>query len=349
MSEAGVSEDGVSEAAAREPVVRPLPGAGLVVRAGRLFAVCEPAGSEELLALVARVAADGGDGEELTRHVAGLLPDGELSCAVAGPAGDSVAVFVCGHGTAEVDDRFRVSGPRPVRHVVAGPAGTLRLTLPGAGAPHPLARLDAGVVGAAGLLVELARTPEPPAPPQPAPFQSVLLLPGHAPAPRAEPPAAATQPLVEGVDCKNGHFNDPALRFCQLCGIAMLQMTHVTRLGPRPPLGILLLDNGMTLRADADYVVGREPEHDPDVAAGRARPLRIGDSHGGISRRHLRIRLAGWSVQVLDLGSANGTFVQEPGAQEAPPVPAGRAVTIRPGAKVIFGRRWLRYESHRNP
>ncbi|GAB3829556.1 FHA domain-containing protein [Dactylosporangium cerinum] len=162
-------------------------------------------------------------------------------------------------------------------------------------------------------------------------------------------PAAATQPLVEGVDCKNGHFNDPAVRFCQLCGIAMLQVTHVTRLGPRPPLGVLLLDNGMTLRADADYVVGREPERDADVAAGRARPLRIADSHGGISRRHLRIRLSGWQVQVLDLGSANGTFVQEPGAQEAPPVPPAQPVTIRPGTKVIFGRRWLRYESHRNP
>lgn len=337
-----------------EPIVRPLPGAGLVARAGRLFAVCEPAGSEELLALLARVAADGGDGEELTRHVAALLPGGELSCAVGGPAaGDGVAVFVCGHGVAEVDDRVRLSGPEPVRHVVAGPVGTLRLTLPGAGTPHPLARLDAGVVGAAGLSVELTGTPQAPARRNPAPFQSVLLLPGHAPAPQPEAapeaPAAATQPLVEGVDCKNGHFNDPAVRFCQLCGIAMLQVTHVTRLGPRPPLGILLLDNGMTLRADADYVVGREPEQDPDVAAGRARPLRIADSHGGISRRHLRIRLSGWTVQVQDLGSANGTFVQEPGAREAPPVPPGQPVTVRPGAKVIFGRRWLRYESHRNP
>ncbi|MFC4039295.1 FHA domain-containing protein [Dactylosporangium siamense] len=332
-----------------EPVVQPLPGAGLVMRAGRLFAVCEPAGSEELLALVARVAADGGDGEELTRHAAALLPAGELSCAVGGPAGrGGVEVVDCGHGAAEVDGRVRMSGPEPVRHVVAGPVGTLRLALPGAGTPHPLASLDAGVVGAAGLTIRFSRPPQTQAP-KPAAFQSVLLLPGHAPAPPPDAAAAATQPLVEGVDCKNGHFNDPAVRFCQLCGIAMLQVTHVTRLGPRPPLGILLLDNGMTLRADADYVVGREPERDADVAAGQARPLRIADSHGGISRRHLRIRLTGWHVQVLDLGSANGTFVQEPGAPEATPVPPAQPVPIRPGAKVIFGRRWLRYESHRNP
>ncbi|MET7424952.1 FHA domain-containing protein [Dactylosporangium sp. NPDC005555] len=334
------------------PVVQPLPGAGLVVRAGRLFAACEAAGSGELLALVARVAADGGDGEDLTRHAAGLLPGGELSCAVGGPvAGGGVAVFVCGLGVAEVDDWVRLTGPEPMRRVVAGRVGTMRLALPGAGTPHPLARLDAGVVAAAGLTVHYPETPQAPAPASHEPFQSVLLLPGHAPAPQPPPaePAAATQPLVEGVDCKNGHFNDPAVRYCQQCGIAMLQVTHVTRLGPRPPLGVLLLDNGMTLRADADYVVGREPDRDPDVAAGRARPLRIADSHGGISRRHLRIRLSGWTVQVLDLGSANGTFVQEPGAQEAPPVPAGQPVTVRPGSKVIFGRRWLRYESHRNP
>jgi hypothetical protein len=236
--------------------------------------------------------------------------------------------------------------------VVAGPVSALRLTLPGAGPPHPLARLDAGVVGGAGLAVTFAGNRQEPVSPQPersAPFQSVLLLPGHATPPPDGAPTADTQDLIEGVDCKNGHFNDPALRFCQLCGISMLQVTQVTRLGPRPPLGILLLDNGMTLRADADYVIGREPAQDPDVLAGRARPLRIADSHGGISRRHLRVKLAAWNVKVVDLDSANGTFVQAPGDNAAPRVPAGIAVVVSPGSKVIFGRRWLRYESHRNP
>jgi hypothetical protein len=338
----------------REPVVQPMSGTGLVARSGRLFAVCEPAGCEDLLALLARVAADGGDGAELAQHVANLLPAGELSCAVAGTTdAGAVALFACGHAVAEVtspSEQVRLSGPAPVRREVAGPVSTLRLTLPGAGAPHPLARLEAGVVGGAGLAVQFPQNPRPPERAvRPVPFQSVLLLPGHAEPPPDDAPVVDTQPLVEGVDCKNGHFNDPALRFCQLCGISMLQVTHVTRLGPRPPLGILLLDNGMTLRADADYVVGREPAHDPDVLDGRARPLRIADSGGGISRRHLRVRLAGWNVQVVDLNSANGTFVQAPGEPEASRVPAGYPVVVKPGAKVIFGRRWLRYESHRNP
>jgi hypothetical protein len=328
-----------------------MPGTGLVARSGRLFAVCEPAGCEDLLTLVARVAADGGDGADLARHAADLLPAGDLSCAVGGTtAAGGVALFVCGHAVAEVTSPsgpVRLAGPAPRRQVVAGPVSALRLALPEAGNPHPLARLDAGVVPGAGLAVEFAGNPQGPLPS--APFQSVLLLPGHAAPPPDDAPAVDTQVLIEGVDCKNGHFNDPALRFCQLCGISMLQVTHVTRLGPRPALGILLLDNGMTLRADADYVVGREPAQDPDVVDGRARSLRIADSHGGISRRHLRVRLAGWNVQVIDLHSANGTFVQAPGEHEASRVPAGYPVAISPGSRVIFGRRWLRYESHRNP
>jgi pSer/pThr/pTyr-binding forkhead associated (FHA) protein len=88
----------------------------------------------------------------------------------------------------------------------------------------------------------------------------------------------------------------------------MAQLTQVTRLGPRPPLGLLLLDDGRTLRLDADYVVGREPDVDRDVAAARARPLHISGPVSGVSRRHVRIRLAGWRVEAVDLHSANGTF-----------------------------------------
>ncbi|GGM59312.1 hypothetical protein GCM10007977_071010 [Dactylosporangium sucinum] len=330
-----------------------MPGPGLVARAGALLAVAEPAGADDLLAIVERIAADGGDGSDLAARVAELFPAGELSCAVAGPtaAGD-LAVLVCGHATAEIDGRqeqVRVTGPGPAMRVVAGPVAAVRLALPGAGAPHPLARLDAGVVGGAGLTARFGAE-RAPAPPEPGrPFEAVLLVPGFAPPLAPAEPVADTEVLVEGVDCKNGHFNDPALRYCQRCGIAMHQLTLVSRLGPRPPLGVLLLDNGMTLRADTDYVVGRDPGRDPDVATGRARPLRIADSYGGISRRHLRVQLSGWTVRVVDLGSANGTYVQDPGADEAPRVPAGGAVEVRPGSKIIFGRRWLRYESHRNP
>src|SRR5262249_16941881 len=133
----------------------------------------------------------------------------------------------------------------------------------------------------------------------------------------AIPPAGAPvdrRPLVQGVNCKNGHFNDPEARFCQICGISMAQLTHVPRLGVRPALGVLLVDDGATFRLDTDYVIGREPHSDPDVAEGLARPLRIVNSISGVSRRHVRVTLVGWTVQLVDLGSANGTFVRFPGA-----------------------------------
>ncbi|MDG4789235.1 FHA domain-containing protein [Micromonospora sp. WMMD1102] len=194
------------------------------------------------------------------------------------------------------------------------------------------------------------------------PFVSVLLIPGHtdptvdlaAAADTVDLSAAETAPLrprpvlVEGADCKRGHFNDPAARFCQQCGIAMHQLTLVTRRAPRPPLGVLLLDDGTTFRLDTDYVVGRAPEADGEVTAGRARALRIAGDGAGVSRRHLRVVLTGWQVRVLDLGSANGTGVRLPGDPSTDWVGAGTPVRVVPGSRVDFGSRWLRYESHRN-
>jgi hypothetical protein len=188
--------------------------------------------------------------------------------------------------------------------------------------------------------------------PDPAsPFVAVLLGPDAGPNGAAEAPAPVEdlRPKVLGVLCKNDHFNDPNLRYCAVCGISMAQQTLVQHEGPRPPLGVLLLDDGSTFRLDVDYVVGREPQGDPDVAAGTVRPLRITDADGVVSRRHLRVALVGWDVQVMDLGSANGTFVSLPGDAQQHRLVANQPVVVRPGTQVTMGRRWFRYESHRNP
>lgn len=160
----------------------------------------------------------------------------------------------------------------------------------------------------------------------------------------ADPPDHRdTAVLVEGAPCKNGHFNDPGLRYCQRCGISMAQLTLATRLGPRPTLGLLLLDDGVTYQLDRDYVVGRAPESHRGAPAS---PMRI-TAGSGVSRVHLAVRLTGWRVDVVDLHSANGTFVQPPGAAEPRHLGLGQRVTVQPGTRVGFGRRWLRYESHR--
>ncbi len=157
-------------------------------------------------------------------------------------------------------------------------------------------------------------------------------------------------PRVLGVLCKSDHFNDPNLRYCAVCGISMAQQTLVKHEGPRPPLGVLLLDDGTTFRLDVDYVVGREPQEDPEVVAGSVRPLRVNDAEGVVSNSHVRVALVGWDVQVVDLGSAHGTYVQLPGEPERHQLlVANQPVVVQPGTQVMIGRRWFRYESNRNP
>jgi hypothetical protein len=182
------------------------------------------------------------------------------------------------------------------------------------------------------------------------PFVSVILLPDLQPPvePMPAPEPVDPRPKVLGVLCKNDHFNDPDLRYCQVCGISMAQQTLIKHEGPRPPLGVLLFDDGMTFRLDTDYLVGRDPALDPGVTNGAARPLRVVDPQNQVSRAHLRIALVGWQVQLIDQ-SANGTYLRLP-AQDTPTrMNRGQAVTLKPGAQVYLGQRWFRYESHRNP
>ncbi|MFI9592874.1 protein kinase [Nonomuraea sp. NPDC052265] len=186
----------------------------------------------------------------------------------------------------------------------------------------------------ADLLAALADTPE----------GRALSLP-DTPGP-VRPPVDETVPLpdvprdgvqVYGVDCENGHFNDPRLATCAVCGRA-LKRTLVPHKGPRPPLGMLDLDDGTTFRLDATHLVGRSPETAPEVVAGKARPVKMDDSEGTVSRHHLRVKLDGWDVNVIDLGSTHGTRLRLPGDAVAHDLPPDEPVTIRPGTSVTLGR-----------
>ena len=158
---------------------------------------------------------------------------------------------------------------------------------------------------------------------------------------------AANAPIIPGVYCKNDHFDDPAARFCAVCGISMNQLTLVPRPGHRPPLGMLVLDDGAVFQLDHDYVIGRDPALDASVAVGTARPLHTSDDAGTVSRVHARIDLDGWLVLVTDLGSTNGTRIRLPG-QAADQLLAPRVPTaILPGSRIDLGARRIRYESHR--
>ena len=159
-------------------------------------------------------------------------------------------------------------------------------------------------------------------------------------------PEGAEPVMVEGVLCARNHFNDPDVAYCRQCGIGMVQQTRRTQLGQRPPLGVLLLDDGTAFTLDRDYVLGREPVLDGDVASGLARPLRITDPNGTVGRVHLRVSLVGWQVTVRDLGSVNGSVVyREAGGEDK--LSPHESVVVAPGTRIGIGRRTLQYLSYR--
>jgi hypothetical protein len=116
--------------------------------------------------------------------------------------------------------------------------------------------------------------------------------------------------------------------------------------GPRPPLGVIVFDDGAIFSVDADYVLGREPDADPDVVAGKARPLAVTDPDRTVSRVHSALVLRDWNVRVVDRNSANGTYIAPPGQDDWSPVLPNQPTTITPGTRIRLGQRVLLYDSH---
>ena len=152
-------------------------------------------------------------------------------------------------------------------------------------------------------------------------------------------------PQAQGHLCARGHLNDPRALFCVLCGIRMNERTGVLVVGARPPLGMIVFDDGATYTVDAEYLVGRMPEADPRVRSGALKSIVIEDRTGAVSRVHAEIRVNGWDVLLSDSGSRNGTFVA--GASETgwTPLAPGRGRRLVPGTRVRIGGRSFVFES----
>ena len=153
-------------------------------------------------------------------------------------------------------------------------------------------------------------------------------------------------PLVWGVISPTGYFNHPDALYCAVTGVSMLHRTHALVQRPRPPLGVMVADDGSTFRLTKDYVVGREPEPDPKVTSGQADPLKLIDQERSLSRIHAEIRLVDWDVYVVDRGSANGTYVLRRGEQQWRRLVAETPEKIVPGTRIAFGKRVMTFESH---
>lgn len=156
----------------------------------------------------------------------------------------------------------------------------------------------------------------------------------------------ASQPQVEGVLCANGHFNHPQAPYCAECGLSLAQQTNRTVWGPRPPIGVLVFDDGQTINVDMDLVIGRQPDRDEAVRAGMARPLPVEDGESAVSRVHAVITLNGWDAVVTDRGSANGTYIAPPEATVWTPLSPHQPAPLVPGTRVQVGKRTFVFNSH---
>ncbi|WP_280395510.1 FHA domain-containing protein [Nocardia brasiliensis] len=161
---------------------------------------------------------------------------------------------------------------------------------------------------------------------------------------RLEATAKATALTVKvmGFKCARAHPSDPRSAFCTVCGMPVDQTQALIEV-VRPPLGMLVLDDGMTYTLAADAVLGRDPEHS-DAAQRGLVPLRVDDSSGGMSRAHAEIHLLNWDVTVVDRGSTNGTRTRLPGYRDWIRLAPNQSMVLVAGAEVMLGNRVLRFE-----
>lgn len=122
--------------------------------------------------------------------------------------------------------------------------------------------------------------------------------------------------MVLGVRCPVDHHNHPDAHYCSQCGRKLgVNLTSVLLPGPRPPLGLFVIDDGTTISIDADLVIGRDPSGHESVSSGAASGIAIPDDSLGLSRHHAMVVLDGWDVTVIDLDSANGTYLRRAGTE----------------------------------
>lgn len=323
----------------------PLAGQGAIARSGELVAVTDgrAPGPDPLLRVLAEVAEQAGDGSDLViraaRAALSAPPQAAWACAgVTADGGLAVLVHGPAAATVRVDDgpevTITVSGSMlPASRKFIGAAITVILVIGGAAPPDERFRLGDGVVPGAGLAVTASAD-------RAVPHPLTMDTPGVG-SPLASAEADAGAAMVDGVLCASGHFNDPGATACRLCGIGMEQPPKRFERGPRPPLGELVIDDGTRISLDGDYVLGREPTLDGDVLAGLARPLRIVDPNGTVSRLHLKVSLVGWQVRISDLGSANGSAILSPGGERT--LSPFEPTAIEPGMRIGIGHRFMQY------
>ena len=100
---------------------------------------------------------------------------------------------------------------------------------------------------------------------------------GRSPLPLASAwgiPVASDLPEVPGVRCELGHFNHPRTSNCLRCGRPILPGSPQQN-APRPPVGVLLADDGSIWSLSRGCLIGSEPGTAPEVQSGAAQGIAL--------------------------------------------------------------------------
>ncbi|PRY50122.1 FHA domain-containing protein [Geodermatophilus tzadiensis] len=314
------------------------PGDGLVARFGDVVLLVPEDGTDagELLDLVEAAAAEDEPGSALATRLLGWAggrrPGEGPAFGVVAPVADGVVVLLRGGVSAEVTGPAgtrRLSGRQAltwVDHVVALPFE--RVTVGDGDAPahpHPRSALREGVVPARGFVLSPAgdlptgdhSTDDAPAHAAPARDAPAHAAPAHAAAPTPTLPASVPEPAPAADDAPLEETLVARAEDVPTAGAGAERRSDPleTALAPAP-VGALVCDGGPTVVLDRAYVLGREPQNDPDVQRAVASPVVIRDPGNLVSRVHARVEVDDGRVWVRDAPSVSGTYVAGPGASE---------------------------------
>ncbi len=198
---------------------------------------------------------------------------------------------------------------------------------PAAMAAGAAAGVAAGVSSGASALADLAE-PLAPEEPEPAPTAPEPLVAEAAAVAAAAPEPPSAEPLAAPA---------PA--------VAAAAPEGPSAAPGGKSIGVIVFEDGTSYALDKDYIIGREPESDAAVVAGRAGPLVVDDAERSISRVHAELRLFGAELQIVDRGSTNGTYVWSDTNADWVRLVPNQVASVKPGGWVAVGSRSFVFEA----
>lgn len=217
------------------------------------------------------------------------------------------------------------------------PARTIAHEEHAAPAPSPFAAFDAPV--AAPLPAASPPSPSMPFPMPGAPAEAFgspaafgdQALDGRTVS-RASVSRAVAPQTVLAKKCPQGHLTQANAPLCRVCAAPVPPQEVITV--NRPVLGRLVLPTGEVYVLDRAVVLGRDPKVPTGTDGELPHLVRIVDPRQEISGQHAMITLDHWNIELLDLGSTNGTEIVVDGHRErlVPTSP----VPLRLGSRIVL-------------